>query len=97
MFFFFFRSEEQAIFEDVFIAKDEDVNRFVDYIHKTSKRVKSQMIRLYIGLQLPPTEEFVQESLIFINHFPYYRSVEEVFVEGSGQQPGRPPNDLPAR
>ncbi|KAI5101618.1 hypothetical protein C0J45_8821 [Silurus meridionalis] len=35
------RSEEQAIFEDVFIAKDEDVTRFVDYIHKASKHVKS--------------------------------------------------------
>ncbi|RXN11609.1 ATP-binding cassette sub-family D member 3 [Labeo rohita] len=33
------RSEEQAIFEDIFIAKDEDVARFVDYIHKTSKHV----------------------------------------------------------
>ncbi|XP_058638228.1 uncharacterized protein LOC131544180 [Onychostoma macrolepis] len=74
-------SEEQAIFEDVFIAKDEDVTRFVDYIHKTSKHVKSQTIRLYTGLHLPPTEE----------------SVEEVFVEGSGQQPERPPKDLPAR
>ncbi|GAA6101679.1 uncharacterized protein LOC124383003 isoform X1, partial [Tachysurus ichikawai] len=30
------RSEEQAIFEDVFIAKDEDVTRFVDYIYKAS-------------------------------------------------------------
>ncbi|KAK2836800.1 hypothetical protein Q7C36_014669 [Tachysurus vachellii] len=33
------RSEEQAIFEDVFIAKDEDVTRFVDYIHKASKHM----------------------------------------------------------
>ncbi|GAA6096745.1 uncharacterized protein LOC113098339 [Tachysurus ichikawai] len=33
------RSEEQTIFEDVFIAKDEDVTRFVDYIHKASKHV----------------------------------------------------------
>ncbi len=55
----FFRSEEQAIFEDVFIAKDEDVKRFVDYIHKTSKHVKLQMIRVYTGLQLPLTEEVV--------------------------------------
>ncbi|XP_026104409.1 uncharacterized protein LOC113075981 [Carassius auratus] len=36
------RSEEKAIFEDVFIAKDEDVTRFVDYIHKTSKHVKKK-------------------------------------------------------
>ncbi len=55
----FFTSEEQAIFEDVFIAKDEDVKRFVDYIHKTSKHVKLQMIRVYTGLQLPLTEEVV--------------------------------------
>ncbi|XDV42697.1 hypothetical protein PO909_011315, partial [Leuciscus waleckii] len=31
------RSEEQAIFEGVFIAKDEDVKRFVDHIHNTTK------------------------------------------------------------
>ncbi|KAL0148625.1 hypothetical protein M9458_056065 [Cirrhinus mrigala] len=36
------RSEEQAIFEDIFIAKDEDVTRFVDYIHKTSKHVSGR-------------------------------------------------------
>ncbi len=58
-YYYFFRSEEQAIFEDVFIAKDEDVKRFVDYIHKTSKHVKLQMIRVYTGLQLPLTEEVV--------------------------------------
>ncbi len=58
-YYLFFRSKEQAIFEDVFIAKDEDVTRFVDFIHKTSKHVKLQMIRVYTGLQLPLTEEFV--------------------------------------
>ncbi|MEQ2245856.1 hypothetical protein ILYODFUR_032239, partial [Ilyodon furcidens] len=31
------RSEEQAIFEDIFIARDEDVGRFVDYVHKTTR------------------------------------------------------------
>ncbi|XP_073669015.1 uncharacterized protein [Paramisgurnus dabryanus] len=30
------RSEEPAIFEGVFIAKDKDVTRFVDYIHNTT-------------------------------------------------------------
>ncbi|KAI9532228.1 hypothetical protein NQZ68_033852 [Dissostichus eleginoides] len=34
------KSEEQAIFEGVFISKDEDVSRFVDYIHSTIKHVK---------------------------------------------------------
>ncbi|ROL51975.1 hypothetical protein DPX16_19494 [Anabarilius grahami] len=34
------RSEEQAIFEGIFIAKDEDVTRFVDHIHSTTKHVK---------------------------------------------------------
>ncbi|KAF4110453.1 hypothetical protein G5714_009705 [Onychostoma macrolepis] len=43
------------------------------------------------------TVRFGRESLIFINHFPYYRSVEEVFAEGSGQQPERPPKDQQAR
>ncbi|XP_067222561.1 uncharacterized protein [Chanodichthys erythropterus] len=32
-------SEEQAIFEGIFIAKDEDVTRFVDHIHSTTKHV----------------------------------------------------------
>ncbi|KAG1933624.1 si:dkey-29d5.2 [Pimephales promelas] len=36
------RSEEQAIFEDVFIAKDEDVKRFVDHIHNTTKHVSGR-------------------------------------------------------
>ncbi|XP_039541450.1 uncharacterized protein LOC120488926 [Pimephales promelas] len=36
------RSEEQAIFEGVFIAKDEDVKRFVDHIHNTTKHVSGR-------------------------------------------------------
>ncbi|XP_041825293.1 uncharacterized protein LOC121629654 [Melanotaenia boesemani] len=36
------RSEEQAIFEGVFIAKDEDVTKFVDYIHNTTKHVSGR-------------------------------------------------------
>ncbi|CAI5692219.1 unnamed protein product [Oreochromis niloticus] len=36
------RSEEQGIFEDAFIAKDEDVGRFVDYIHSTSRHVSGR-------------------------------------------------------
>ncbi|KAJ8349657.1 hypothetical protein SKAU_G00247870 [Synaphobranchus kaupii] len=36
------RSEEQAIFEGVFIAKDEEVTRFVDYIHTTTKHVSGR-------------------------------------------------------
>ncbi|KAF3842758.1 hypothetical protein F7725_001607 [Dissostichus mawsoni] len=39
---FVFRSEEQAIFEGVFISKDEDVARFVDYIHSTTKHVSGR-------------------------------------------------------
>ncbi|KAK5898185.1 hypothetical protein CgunFtcFv8_015625 [Champsocephalus gunnari] len=37
------RSEEQAIFDGVFIAKDEDVSRFVDYIHTTTKHVSGRV------------------------------------------------------
>ena len=37
--FVLFRSEEQAIFNDVFIAKDEDVTRFVNHVHSTTKHV----------------------------------------------------------
>ncbi|KAJ4923580.1 hypothetical protein JOQ06_021491, partial [Pogonophryne albipinna] len=33
------RLEEKATFEGVFIAKDEEVTRFVDYIHRTTKHV----------------------------------------------------------
>ncbi|KAJ4923046.1 hypothetical protein JOQ06_019526 [Pogonophryne albipinna] len=38
------RSEEQAIFEGVFISKDpsKDVARFVDYIHSTTKHVSGR-------------------------------------------------------
>ena len=43
-----FRSEERAIFEGVFIAKDEDVTKFVDYIHNTTKHVRLQTIFSYI-------------------------------------------------
>ncbi|XP_035528808.1 uncharacterized protein LOC118336301 [Morone saxatilis] len=33
------RSQERAIFDGVFIAKDEDVTRFVDHIHSKNKHV----------------------------------------------------------
>ncbi|KAI9520734.1 hypothetical protein NQZ68_013138 [Dissostichus eleginoides] len=36
------RSEEKATFEGVFIAKDEEVKRFVDYIHRTTKHVSGR-------------------------------------------------------
>lgn len=37
----FFRSEEKALFDGVFIAKDDDVTRFVDYIHSTVRHVSN--------------------------------------------------------
>ncbi|KAI9537302.1 hypothetical protein NQZ68_026432 [Dissostichus eleginoides] len=36
------RSEEKATFEGVFIAKDEELTRFVDYIHRTTKHVSGR-------------------------------------------------------
>ncbi|KAI9525209.1 hypothetical protein NQZ68_009889 [Dissostichus eleginoides] len=36
------RSEEKATFEGVFIAKDEEVTRFVDYIQRTTKHVSGR-------------------------------------------------------
>ncbi|XP_032441861.1 uncharacterized protein LOC116734515 isoform X3 [Xiphophorus hellerii] len=36
------RSEEQALFQDLFIAKDEDVRQFVDYIHKSTKHTSGR-------------------------------------------------------
>ncbi|ROL43696.1 hypothetical protein DPX16_21857 [Anabarilius grahami] len=33
------RSEEQALFDGIFIAKDDEVERFVDYIHSTTNHV----------------------------------------------------------
>ncbi|KAF3854447.1 hypothetical protein F7725_022502 [Dissostichus mawsoni] len=36
------RSEEQAIFEGVFISKDEDVAKCVDYTHSTTKHVSGR-------------------------------------------------------
>ena len=44
VYLFVFRTEVQAIFEGVFIAMDEDVSRFVDYIHSTTKHVKLQTV-----------------------------------------------------
>lgn len=39
MYVFLFRSEEPAIFDGVFIAKDDDVARFVDYVHSSTNHV----------------------------------------------------------
>ncbi|CAL8406585.1 unnamed protein product [Arctogadus glacialis] len=36
------RAEEQAIFDGVFIAKDDDVTTFVNYIHTTTKHVSGR-------------------------------------------------------
>ncbi|XDV21836.1 hypothetical protein PO909_026856 [Leuciscus waleckii] len=36
------RSEEQALFKDIFIAKDDEVERFVDYIHSTTNHVSGR-------------------------------------------------------
>lgn len=37
--FFSIRSEEQALFDGIFIAKDDEVERFVDYIHSNTNHV----------------------------------------------------------
>ena len=34
-----FRSEEQALFDGIFIAKDDEVERFVDYIHSATNHI----------------------------------------------------------
>ncbi|XP_059921902.1 uncharacterized protein LOC132468207 isoform X1 [Gadus macrocephalus] len=36
------RSEEQALFDGIFIAKDDEVERFVDYIHSTTNHVSGR-------------------------------------------------------
>ncbi|KAF1380183.1 hypothetical protein PFLUV_G00184130 [Perca fluviatilis] len=36
------RSEEQAIFDGVFIANDDDVGRFVDYVHTSTSHVSGR-------------------------------------------------------
>ncbi len=36
------RSEEQAVFDGVFIANDDDVERFVNYIHSSTSHVNLQ-------------------------------------------------------
>ncbi|KAI4795629.1 hypothetical protein KUCAC02_029765 [Chaenocephalus aceratus] len=38
------RSEEKAAFEGVFIAKDEEVTRCVDYTHRTTKHVSGRCL-----------------------------------------------------
>ncbi|XP_033984221.1 uncharacterized protein LOC117480849 [Trematomus bernacchii] len=53
------RSEEQAIFDGVFIARDEDVSRFVDYIHTTTKHVSGRGV---CGGQWSAARETSQKS-----------------------------------
>ncbi|XP_059367594.1 uncharacterized protein LOC132106020 isoform X1 [Carassius carassius] len=36
------RSEEKALFDGIFIAKDDEVERFVDYIHSTTNHVSGR-------------------------------------------------------
>ncbi|XP_038550534.1 uncharacterized protein LOC119884127 [Micropterus salmoides] len=36
------RSEEQALFDGIFIAKDDEVERFVDYIHSNTNHVSGR-------------------------------------------------------
>ncbi|KAJ4936580.1 hypothetical protein JOQ06_001169 [Pogonophryne albipinna] len=55
----FFESEEQAIFDGVFIARDEDVSRFVDYIHTTTKHVSGRGV---CGGQWSAARETSQKS-----------------------------------
>jgi len=49
--FLSFRSEEQALFDGIFIAKDDEVERFVDYIHSNTNHVN---LLYNISLKTPP-------------------------------------------
>ncbi|KAI7804098.1 hypothetical protein IRJ41_023842 [Triplophysa rosa] len=53
------RSEEQAIFNGVFIAKDDDVARFVDYVHSSTSHVSGRGV---CGGQWSAARETSQKS-----------------------------------
>ena len=82
-----FRSEEQALFDGIFIAKDDEVERFVDYIHSTTNHVNFYNISKNTTNNILTLILFGWVLTIYINSFPCCRSLEEVSVEGSGQQP----------
>ncbi|XP_046705778.1 uncharacterized protein LOC124386164 [Silurus meridionalis] len=53
------RSEEQAIFNGVFIAKDDDVARFVDYVHSLTNHISGRGV---CGRQWSAARETSQKS-----------------------------------
>ncbi|XP_039633813.1 uncharacterized protein LOC120544245 [Perca fluviatilis] len=53
------RSEEQAIFDGVFIANDDDVGRFVDYVHTSTSHVSGRGV---CGGQWSAARETSQKS-----------------------------------
>ncbi|XP_077081197.1 uncharacterized protein LOC143733373 isoform X2 [Siphateles boraxobius] len=53
------RSEEQAIFDGVFIANDDDVARFVDYVHTSTSHVSGRGV---CGGQWSAARETSQKS-----------------------------------
>lgn len=75
--FVLFRSEEQAIFDGVFIAKDEDVTRFINYIQSTTKHVILQTIIIYTGIL-----NLLLESFVRLEHF--HQSVCILQISGRG-------------
>nr|XP_055048132.1 uncharacterized protein LOC129433494 [Misgurnus anguillicaudatus] len=53
------RSEEQSIFNGVFIAKDDDVERFVDYVHSSTNHISGRGV---CGGQWSAARETSQKS-----------------------------------
>ncbi|XP_056121567.1 uncharacterized protein LOC130099786 [Rhinichthys klamathensis goyatoka] len=53
------RSEEIAIFDGVFIANDDDVARFVDYVHTSTSYVNLHNFTIFTYKTPRPTEDFV--------------------------------------
>lgn len=87
--FLSFRSEEKALFDGIFIAKDDEVERFVDYIHSTTNHVN-----LFYNISKKKNTNNILTLFgwfltFFNNLFPFCRSLEEVSVEGSGQLQGK--------
>lgn len=70
--FLSFRSEEKALFDGIFIAKDDEVERFVDYIHSTTNHV-NLFYNISKKKKTPITSwHCLGDSLLFITTFFHF-------------------------
>ena len=77
-----FRSEEQAIFDGILIAKDDEFARFMDYVHSSTNHANLHNFTIFTY----KTKRTLFEQVWTANHLQCFRSLGEVSVEGSGQR-----------